>query len=531
MSGIRAHNAVDATPIGIDTTEHELRCMIEDRCSPAAVGLYALARLEAHVGAIAQARQTLLDATLAAPSWSPLADPAVRSEVDSYLRSASRASEVERAGPALDWHQHETEVFAQRMELVLQQYGSPKTASVLRNAVVASASNIMLATLVQRYIHAGCNLPLPNLAPEDPRLVGAEAAAIGEGLYNAYGRSLTLGDRLAQWRRPKSLPSIRATSLPSCAGDAGEWARQLSEQIERVERQAPDFGALIELETALPQKAAVRDRGSVCARVDAFREFEAQLPAVERAERSYILDVTAPEGSLTIFPRPPLVNIAQLVTYRRIRNHGDPLSIIKSNLEAVGVSGAMQIARAGEIALTRRYDELRYDRLQGADGDVFRRPAGSDVHPRYRMLAQRAVEIDAAPEFLEEVLPAFRDGERDPEYLRIDRYVSRLVEAELIRAAIGIIRPLTRGELIGSPKWPGRIAPVADLLFEEQEGFRPLLNASGEMVDWQDLVRRHPDARRAETGPRDMEPLDAEQTWIQPAVEDREAYASPAQIA
>ncbi|MGI8546257.1 MAG: hypothetical protein ACR2M1_02820 [Gemmatimonadaceae bacterium] len=448
----------------------------------------------------------------------------MRAEIDGYLRSTSRAGEIGRGGPALDLHRRDAERFGNRMMLGLQQFGSPWTAVVIRRGVVASATNILLASLVERYSHAGAPLGTTDTT-SDGEPIRDRARAVGEAIYSVYGKQISLADRLEQWRHPKSIADVRSPSIPSVLGDMGKWATDFCHQVEVIERVAPDFGAFLEIETALPSKVALHDRDTVAARVSAFREFEAQLPAVERAERNYILDVTAPEGGHTASPRPPLIDVARMVTYRRIRNHADPIAVLNTNLAAVGIEGAMQVARAGEIALVRRYDELRYDRLQGADGDVFRRPAGFDVHPRYREMAQHAVETGSAPDFLDDVLPAFRDGERDPEYLRIDRYVSRLVEADLVRSAIGMIRPLTRGELINEPKWSATLVPIAELLFEEQEGARPLLNASGQMVDWQDLVRRHPDANVAPAAMDMHSGMTAiEQSWILPALEDAEAY-------
>ena len=522
-----SYDANDAKPSGLAATEREIRCMVEDRCSPTAIGLYAITRLEAHAAAISEARRALLDAALTAPAWSPLADPAVRASLDGYLRSTSRSTEVGRRGPALDLHRREAEAFTQRMELVLQRYGSPLTAATVRRAVVASATNIALAALAERYLVAGFELRPSSGMIADTRLLSDHAYHAGEAICAAYGQPLTLRDRISQWRKPKSLPTTQLPSVGSLLGDVGAWAVDLTHTIERAERMAPDFGAMVALEAMMPPSGAVQNHDTIGARVAAFREFESQLAGVERAERAYIMDVTAREGHHTASPRPPIVNVAQLVTYRRIRNHADPLTVVRTNLDAVGIDGAMQVARAGEIALARRYDELCFDRLQGANGDVYRRPAGFDLHPRYRAEAQRAVETQAVEKFLTGVLPSFRDGERDPEFLRIDRYVSRLVEADLVRTAIGIIRPLTRGELIEEPKWPGRVASFAVQLFDETEGQRPLLDAGGEMVDWQELVRRHPDARSSGERRVSAPPATAEPSWIAPAVEDREAYARP----
>jgi hypothetical protein len=307
----------------------------------------------------------------------------------------------------------------------------------------------------------------------------------------------------------------------------GIWAIALEQRIKELAQTAPDFGILVELEAMLPQSNAVQTREAIRARVGAFRHFEGQLPAIEQAERAYLADATTSDDLVITARRPAVVDVAQLVTYRRIRNHADPFDVLNANLSVVGVKGALPVARAAEVALIRRYDELHYDQLQGPDGDVFRRPAGYNIHPRYRVLAQRAAETHRAPEFLEEILPAFRDSERDPEYLRIDHYVSRLVEGNLIRLAIATIRPLTRGVLIDLPKWPRQVMPLSRLMFEEYEGPQPLVNMQGDVVDWQELVRRHPESNVASTALASPTIPPAEPTWMVAYEEEAEAYAPP----
>ena len=509
-------------------TEHELRCMVESRCSPGAVGLYAVTRLDAHARDILAVRRQLFEEAERAPVWSPLRDPGVRAEIDDYFRTISQGGVRGYGAAAFAQYRRRTEAFVQRMELVLQQSGSPKTGRVLHQAIVAGAAEAAMGTLTAQCRSAGAPAAILTSAGADFR-GPASAVNLGHALYAMYGVRLSARDRFQQWRRPTTIADVRTPTLPSALGEVGRWMIDLDRHLAYIEQIAPDFGAFVELETALPPGVAIHNRQAIQARVQSFRDFEAQLPAVERSERTYLFEATTPHGIHTASVRPPLVDVAQLVTYQRIRNHADPFAVLNTNFAAVGIGGAIQVVRAAEIALTRRYEELHSDRLMGTDGDVFHRPAGFDVHPRYRALAQRAVAAQKAPEFLEEIFHSFADGERDLEYLRIDRYVSRLVEAGCIRTAIGIIRPLTRGELIGPPAWPKRIAPVTNLMFDELHGSRPLVDAGGGVIAWQELVARHPEAKPMTAAHDGMErdPV-RESPWIKPSIEEAEAYAVPA---
>jgi hypothetical protein len=260
------------------------------------------------------------------------------------------------------------------------------------------------------------------------------------------------------------------------------------------------------VESRMPDARTIRQPEAYWQRVDDLRHLEQTIARVTTAERRYASSLGGNATELHDIHRAPLTDVAMAAAYHRVIAHADPLVVFKETLQATKGTGTADIARAIEVACTRRLDLLLSDApRRPAELGTDRLPLGWDIEPR-RWAAVRAAHatntLGKHLARLANVLPT-----RDAEYQRIEQAATRLIESDMVVAAIAAMRPVTAGvEPDRFPKWTGKHREFAPLAFQETESAEPAVTSDGEIISWSALMMRHPHFQSP--------PTTHEQSWI-----------------
>ena len=338
-------------------------------------------------------------------------------------------------------------------------------------------------------------LDMPPVSPEDRARAGTNAP-IGARVYASFGIARPnvlqrfLGERATHY--PGALDVSMDTTIAPLVGLARAVVHNVTQETVR----GNEGRLVLWVEAHLPDARAIRPADALWQRVDDLKHLGAVVERVLLEERRYARTIGLGPARYDGIQRAPITDVVMGVAVQRILNHADPFTVWKESMVATRGQGETVIARAIELGLLRRLDELLGDKPDPASNE--RRPVGWEIEPMRRRPLLDAFNQNRLPAELRRTEKTF--GERDPEYQRIAQAATRLYESGMLLHAVSEFRPIASGmpAATASLKWPRALVAAAEAALRETEGRGAALNSDGAKMPWTALIERHPQFKAPE---------------------------------
>jgi hypothetical protein len=338
-------------------------------------------------------------------------------------------------------------------------------------------------------------LDMPPASPEDRARAGTNAP-IGARVYASLGlaRPNVLQRFLSEraTHHPGALDVSMDTTIAPLVGLARAVVHNVTQEMAR----GNDGRLLLWVEAHLPDARAIRPADAMWQHFDDLEHLGAVVERILLEERRYARTIGLGPARYDGIQRAPITDVVMAVAFQRILNHADPFTVWKESMIATRGQGERVIARAIELALVRRIDELLGDKPDPASKE--RRPVGWEIEPMRRRLLLDAFNQNRLPAELRRTGKIF--GERDPEYQRIAHAATRFYESGMVLHAVSEFRPIGSGMPAASAtlKWPRALVVAAEHALRETEGRGAAMNSDGAKMPWTALVERHPQFKAPE---------------------------------
>jgi hypothetical protein len=292
----------------------------------------------------------------------------------------------------------------------------------------------------------------------------------------------------------------RTASQPGTLNQEGEaaiaplvaLARGVVRNVTQENSRGPEGRLALWIEAHLPDARAIRSTDALWRRVDDLKHLGVTLERILLEERRYARTIGLGPAQYDGIQRAPIIDVVMATAHERVLSHADPFTVFRESMIATRGQGEAVVARAIELALMRRLDELLGDKPDPAS--LERRPVGWEIESNRRRPLLQAFNENRLPAELartERVL-----GERDPENQRIVLAATRLFESSMLLRAVAEFRPVASGlPATSSLRWPRALAKIAEQALVETEGKSPL-TSDGTKIPWTALVERHPDFKK-----------------------------------
>jgi len=298
----------------------------------------------------------------------------------------------------------------------------------------------------------------------------------------------------ALWRRMGGALTLNEDLKPSLVDCAATALVRRAKTVLAEQARLEQGGGVVLIhdwmEYHLPSVAGVPSPAMYRQRVDDLLHLETTIARVAMEERLYARTLGLQPQVMPDLRRAPLADVGMMTAYQRVRAHADPFVVFTQTLVSTGGEGRDLIARAIEVAITRRVEALLTDTIADR-GTLIPRAIGWDMDPRHWTNLQEAYKERTTIAYLNHLRDQL--GRDDPEYSRIEIAATRLEESRLLLMALSSFRPVAAGvHPTPAETWSDEQAKLATYAFQETEGQTPAVNSDGEVVDWHVLLGRHP---------------------------------------